>query len=72
MGDSDLCPYDMGTFGSRSMPDAGHALAQAAAYARTLLPMRAGLRQVEIVTGEPAVLAGTEWHLAGTPQCPKE
>jgi len=45
MGDSDLCPYDMGTFGSRSMPDAGHALAQAAAYARTLLPMRAGLRQ---------------------------
>ncbi len=71
MGDSDLCPYDMGTFGSRSMPDAGHALAQAAAYARTLLPMRAGLRQVEIVTGEPAVLAGTEWHLAGTPHVPE-
>jgi isoquinoline 1-oxidoreductase len=71
MGDTDLCPYDMGTFGSRSMPDAGHALAQAAAYARTLLPVRAGLRQVEIVAGESVVLAGTEWHLAGTPHVPE-
>ena len=71
MGDTDLCPYDMGTFGSRSMPDAGHALAQAAAYARTLLPVRAGLRQVEIVAGKIVVLAGTEWHLAGTPHVPE-
>ena len=71
MGDTDLCPYDMGTFGSRSMPDAGHALAQVAAYARTLLPVSAGLRRVEIVTGESVVLAGTEWHLAGTPHVPE-
>jgi len=26
MGDTDLCPYDMGTFGSRSTPDAGREL----------------------------------------------
>ncbi len=26
MGDTDLCPWDMGTFGSRSMPDAAPAL----------------------------------------------
>jgi isoquinoline 1-oxidoreductase len=71
MGDTDLCPYDMGTFGSRSMPDAGHALAQVAAHARTLLPVRAGLRRVEIITGEPVVMAGTEWHLAGTPHVPE-
>ena len=38
MGDTDLCPYDMGTFGSRSMPDAGQVLRRTAAYARTLLP----------------------------------
>jgi isoquinoline 1-oxidoreductase len=71
MGDTDLCPYDMGTFGSRSMPDAGHALAQVASYARTLLPVSAGLRRVEIVAGETVVLAGTEWHLAGTPHVPE-
>jgi isoquinoline 1-oxidoreductase len=71
MGDTDLCPYDMGTFGSRSMPDAGHALAQVAAHARTLLPVRAGLRRVEVITGEPVVMAGTEWHLAGTPHVPE-
>jgi len=26
MGDTDCAPFDLGTFGSRSMPDAGHAL----------------------------------------------
>jgi [2Fe-2S] binding domain/Molybdopterin cofactor-binding domain len=26
MGDTDLCPFDVGTFGSRSLPDAGEAL----------------------------------------------
>ena len=70
MGDTDLCPYDMGTFGSRSMPDAGHALAQVAAHARTLLPVNAGSRRVEIVTGEPVVMAGTEWRVAGEPHVP--
>jgi nicotinate dehydrogenase subunit B len=37
MGDTDLCPWDMGTFGSRSMPDAAPSLAAAAAGARMKL-----------------------------------
>ena len=37
LGDTDLCPYDLGTFGSRSMPDAAPLLAQAAAAARRVL-----------------------------------
>ena len=36
-GDTDLCPYDQGTFGSRSMPDAGQALRRAAAGAKEVL-----------------------------------
>jgi len=33
-GDTDLCPYDAGTFGRRSMPDSGEALRRTAAGAR--------------------------------------
>jgi nicotinate dehydrogenase subunit B len=36
-GDTDLCPYDAGTFGSRSMPEAGEWLRRAAAGARQAL-----------------------------------
>ena len=36
-GDTDLCPFDVGTFGSRSMPDAGRPLRLAAAGARRVL-----------------------------------
>jgi nicotinate dehydrogenase subunit B len=36
-GDTDLCPSDMGTFGSRSMPEAGEWLRRAAAGAREAL-----------------------------------
>jgi CO/xanthine dehydrogenase Mo-binding subunit/aerobic-type carbon monoxide dehydrogenase small subunit (CoxS/CutS family) len=36
-GDTDLCPFDVGTFGSRSMPDAGRPLRLAAAGARQVL-----------------------------------
>ena len=42
MGDTDLCPWDIGTFGSRSMPDAGPDLAWAAAGAREKLLDLAG------------------------------
>jgi len=70
MGDTDLCPFDMGTFGSRSMPDAGSALRRAAAHARTLLPEAAGTRHVEIVRSEPVLRAPTDWQLAGQPQVP--
>ncbi|HZD81183.1 MAG TPA: molybdopterin cofactor-binding domain-containing protein [Actinomycetota bacterium] len=44
MGDTDLCPFDPGTFGSRSMPDAGQTLARAAAGAREVLAEIAGQR----------------------------
>ncbi|MGZ4148258.1 MAG: molybdopterin cofactor-binding domain-containing protein, partial [Actinomycetota bacterium] len=37
MGDTDVCPFDMGTFGSRSMPDAGRVLRLAASAARRVL-----------------------------------
>jgi isoquinoline 1-oxidoreductase len=70
MGDTDLCPYDMGTFGSRSMPDAGSALSRAAAFARTLLPVPAGSRRIEIVKGEPAVTRPSGWQVAGSPRTP--
>jgi isoquinoline 1-oxidoreductase len=37
MGDTELCPWDMGTFGSRSIKYFGPALRQAAAEARAVL-----------------------------------
>jgi CO/xanthine dehydrogenase Mo-binding subunit/aerobic-type carbon monoxide dehydrogenase small subunit (CoxS/CutS family) len=37
MGDTDLCPFDVGTYGSRSMVDAGEALRSVAAGARDRL-----------------------------------
>ncbi|MGA3022783.1 MAG: molybdopterin cofactor-binding domain-containing protein [Thermoplasmata archaeon] len=37
MGDTDVCPWDMGTFGSRSMPDAGEHLRTTGAAAQALL-----------------------------------
>ncbi len=37
MGDTDLCPHDQGTFGSRSMVDAGEVLRRAAAGTRACL-----------------------------------
>jgi isoquinoline 1-oxidoreductase len=70
MADTDLCPYDMGTFGSRSMPDAGSALRRAAAHARTLLPEAAGTRHIEIMTSEPVLRSPADWQVAGRPQVP--
>lgn len=72
MGDTDLCPYDMGTFGSRSMPDAGRALSRLAAFARTLLPMDTSSNRVETVTGDPVVTPPTEWQIAGVPRVAPE
>jgi isoquinoline 1-oxidoreductase len=37
MGDTDVCPWDMGTFGSRSMPDAAVHLRTAGAALRSFL-----------------------------------
>ncbi len=44
MGDTDLCPFDPGTFGSLSMPYAGETLAVTAAGARETLRSRAAER----------------------------
>lgn len=44
MGDTDVCPWDMGTFGSRSMPDAGEHLRATAAAARRVLRELAAAR----------------------------
>ena len=43
MGDTNVCPHDLGTFGSRSMPDAGSALRTVAAYAAACPPPRPGI-----------------------------
>ena len=57
MGDTDLCPWDMGTFGSRSMPDAGEHLRIVGAAARAALSSLAAVRlgvpatEVELVDG---------------------
>jgi nicotinate dehydrogenase subunit B len=68
MGDTDLCPHDQGTFGSRSTPDAGRELTAAALAARSLLDRLAdasgrsrdrigdlvrGVRRVEVAQGRP-------------------
>ena len=65
MGDTDLCPYDRGTFGSRSMPDAGSALRRAAAFARGLPSVRPGERLTRIVSGEPVLKDAASWQQAG-------
>ncbi len=44
MGDTDVCPFDFGTFGSRSMPDAAPRMRAAAAAAREALIEIAALR----------------------------
>ncbi len=71
MGDTDLCPYDMGTFGSRSMPDAGEALRATAAAARSLLPVTTGERRVGVVTAGPAATPPRDWRVAGRPRVPE-
>ena len=49
LGDTDLCPWDMGTFGSRSMPDAFPVVRRAAAGARqALLQLAASRQKVEL------------------------
>ena len=62
MGDTDLCPADMGTFGSRSTPDAGAVLRSAAAAARRFLDegIERGARRVEIVSDPPPLGRGAD------------
>lgn len=61
MADTDLTPWDMGTFGSRSMPDALPALQAAAAGAReellALASAKLGVRPGELHLEEGAAIA---------------
>ncbi len=73
-GDTDVCPFDPGTVGSRSMPDAGQALRRAAAGARRILdelasraePVAPGSR-LEVLRAEPALRSAGERRHAGRP-----
>ncbi len=60
LGDTDVCPFDIGTFGSRSMPDAGQALAATAAAAKqALIAMAATAWEVD-----PSGLRATDGGVA--------
>ncbi len=62
MGDTDLCPWDMGTFGSLSMRQFGPVLRQAAADARATLLQLAAERlaaPVERLTVKAGVVSDT-------------
>ncbi len=71
MGDTDLCPFDIGTFGSRSLPGAGEDLRMCAAGARALIathgPPRPGSRRVELVPAGTQPSAPARWRSAGRP-----
>jgi isoquinoline 1-oxidoreductase len=68
MGDTDLCPFDRGTFGSRSLPDAGGDLRICAAAARELLAgglPAAGERRVEAASRAAPLLPPARWRVRG-------
>jgi nicotinate dehydrogenase subunit B len=70
MGDTDLCPWDMGTFGSMSVRFLGPVFRQAAAEARAVLVALAvealGADAAELVTRDGAVMvAGDESRRIG-------
>jgi isoquinoline 1-oxidoreductase len=58
MADTDVCPYDEGTFGSRSVPDAGAMLEAAGRTARATLLALAG-RHLEARTSDLIAVDGT-------------
>jgi nicotinate dehydrogenase subunit B len=71
MGDTDLCPFDIGTFGSRSLPGAGEDLRICAACAREWIaahgsPVR-GMRVVQPASRDVSVLAPARWRYRGRP-----
>jgi nicotinate dehydrogenase subunit B len=71
MGDTDLCPLDVGTFGSRSLPGAGEDLRMCAAGAGALIgthgPPRPGWRRIELVPAGTQPNASASWRSAGRP-----
>jgi CO/xanthine dehydrogenase Mo-binding subunit len=78
MGDTHLSPFHIGTFGSRSMPDAGEDLRAAAASASEtlvgLVAERFGMSSSELVASDAAVREGAPCAPvtrtgAGNPTC---
>jgi isoquinoline 1-oxidoreductase len=69
MGDTDVCPFDVGTFASLSMPTAAVDLRRAAAAACAVLGRLGlpapGTRRVEMVVEDPVVIPPTKWRVAG-------
>ncbi|MGA7988023.1 MAG: molybdopterin cofactor-binding domain-containing protein [Candidatus Dormiibacterota bacterium] len=69
MGDTDICPWDIGTFGSMSMPTAAMALQRVAAAAREGLSqgpeLEPGVRRFDVVDHDVHLTPATDWHLAG-------
>ncbi len=65
MGDTDVCPWDMGTFGSRSMPDAGEHLRTTGAAAKATLIEIAATR-LGVAPGDVEISDGRVWA-KGTP-----
>jgi nicotinate dehydrogenase subunit B len=57
MGDTDLCPYDMGTFGSRSIRYFGPPLREAAAEAKAIL-MRLAAERLRLNENQLKVIGG--------------
>ena len=70
-GDTDVCPWDIGTFGSRSMPDSGEPLRRAAAGARVALrdlggPGMLGDRlRLVVLVAEPPLVEPSDRRLVG-------
>jgi isoquinoline 1-oxidoreductase len=56
-GDTDLCPWDVGTFGSRATPDGGGVLRTVAAEARTQLLEAASVR-LEVAVDDLTLVDG--------------
>lgn len=61
MGDTDLCPWDMGTYGSLSIRQFGPVLRAAAAEAKTVL-MQLSSERLQVPVAELVVDAGTVVH----------
>jgi nicotinate dehydrogenase subunit B len=60
MGDTDVCPWDMGTFGSRSMPGAGEHLRMTGAATRALL-LELAATKLEIAPADLEFSDGQVW-----------
>jgi nicotinate dehydrogenase subunit B len=71
MGDTDFCPSDIGTFGSRSTEDAGGVLRAVAATARHWLGDQTaeltGKRVIVFARGDVSTRDSRDWRTAGRP-----